>query len=108
MPLTQVIAVISLARVSCSRPEVVEVARSVCCLIFMVSWSRVGSSNMSSPGGLVAVFEFGICSGVIGIVACSKDGTFDFLEQFGCSLISGARAICYVCCTNQDLLADDI
>src|SRR5215210_5920134 len=102
MPLTQVIAVIARAWLTCSRPEVVEVARSACCLIFMVSRSRVRSSNMSSPGGLVAVFEFGVRSRVIGIVACGKDDTFDVVEQLGCSLISGARAICYVSCPDED------
>lgn len=98
MPLTQVITVISPASwVTCGPTEVVEVAGSACCLIFMVAGSRVCSSFVTSPGRVVAVLEVFVRCGGVGIVACGKDGTTLYLvEQPGRSLISGAGAIGYV------------
>src|SRR5215208_161554 len=104
VPAPQVVGVVTLIRISCSLPEVVEVA---CCpfgFVFVVSEGGPGALLELSPGRLVAVPEVLSRSVWVGVVAQGEHrGAVDGTDELGCFLVAVASAIGDVASSDDDI-----
>src|SRR2546422_4520151 len=83
MPGSEIEAVVTLGRITCSETKVVVVVDGTRGLIFVITHYRLGASSVTSPSRIVAPREVTLGAVLVSEITCCKHSTRDRIQQSG-------------------------